>query len=302
MMAMSNKYGYTSLSQGQMRLLHIHPAKEFSAPITTHLEAVDFFEKPHYEALSYVWGAKVGIIPLDCNGSKVLITPNLQIALQWLRDPEQAKVFWIDAMGINQEDMLERNSQVKLMRIIYEKAFEVIIWLGEQPVQSAEPSLTLSVAFKILQYNAATFAPIFAGVVDLPRLKEELSVFEDIPDLAPRALHALIAYHWFTRMWIIQEAAVNPNTTVICGNDRIGWGEFAQVVQVASDNTAMEELSRIEVNNIIRCKALVSVKNIVQDVNFAQPGDQLGHTSLSSLLAFSQLFSATDPRDKVSLF
>lgn len=43
------------------------------------------------------------------------------------------RVPWADAICINQQDIYERNSQVLLMRHIYEGAEQVLIWLGKDP-------------------------------------------------------------------------------------------------------------------------------------------------------------------------
>ncbi len=41
-------------------------------------------------------------------------------------------VWWIDAICINQADVLEGNQQVALMRRIYKKAWAVHVWFGEE--------------------------------------------------------------------------------------------------------------------------------------------------------------------------
>jgi hypothetical protein len=117
---------------------------------------------------------------------------------------------WIDAVCINQQDVTERSEQVKMMREIYERATEVIVWLGEQPVASvttspdaAETPLILSLAYKISRQQIATFAPIFSDVVDFRSLNDELLHLQNVPELGARAIHSLIAYPWFTRKWII---------------------------------------------------------------------------------------------------
>jgi hypothetical protein len=43
-----------------------------------------------------------------------------------------ARTVWIDAICINQDDILERNVQVQMMGMVYEKATCVLIWLGEE--------------------------------------------------------------------------------------------------------------------------------------------------------------------------
>jgi hypothetical protein len=88
-----------------------------------------------YEALSYVWGARVGTEAVTCEGKTLLITPNCQYALRHLRLAEKDRILWIDAICIDQdeaeESVKERNLQVTLMGEIYAKAKRTICWLGE---------------------------------------------------------------------------------------------------------------------------------------------------------------------------
>jgi hypothetical protein len=39
-------------------------------------------------------------------------------------------VFWIDAICVNQQDLVERSQQVQRMADIFSKVARVIIWLG----------------------------------------------------------------------------------------------------------------------------------------------------------------------------
>jgi len=39
---------------------------------------------------------------------------------------------WIDAICINQNDISERNNQVRQMGAIYSQASQVVVWLGEE--------------------------------------------------------------------------------------------------------------------------------------------------------------------------
>ena len=55
------------------------------------------------------------------------IRPNLHHALKHLRQTDTARTLWIDALCINQEDMEERNVQVKRMASIYKLASRVVV-------------------------------------------------------------------------------------------------------------------------------------------------------------------------------
>lgn len=50
-----------------------------------------------------------------------------------MRRRDTSRWLWIDAICINQKDDEEKSSQVGIMRQIYERAFQTIVWLGEKP-------------------------------------------------------------------------------------------------------------------------------------------------------------------------
>lgn len=91
-----------------------------------------------HRALSYVWGPKSNMRPIYVNGYQVHVTQNLFDALKAIRKSQQSQSahstnWWVDALCINQDDMNERNHQIKLMRIIYLRADSVLAWLGPSP-------------------------------------------------------------------------------------------------------------------------------------------------------------------------
>lgn len=53
-------------------------------------------------------------------------------ALMQLRDAAKPRTLWADAVCIDQENLLERGEQVKIMRKIYSRATRVLIWLGPE--------------------------------------------------------------------------------------------------------------------------------------------------------------------------
>src|SRR5947209_16619892 len=116
----------STLGGKYIRLLGIDTA---SSHMKCTLRTVNLDERPQYTALSYVWGDLSDIRFIECNGSPLSITKNLDVALQhlWTRPGS----FWIDAICINQADLSERAAQVSLMGDIYANASETIIWLGE---------------------------------------------------------------------------------------------------------------------------------------------------------------------------
>lgn len=82
-----------------------------------------------YEALSYTWGLSVETKLILLNGKPFTVRENLYSFLK--RRGNRAEIlFWVDAICINQQDLDERNSQVKTMGEIFAQASKVLIWLG----------------------------------------------------------------------------------------------------------------------------------------------------------------------------
>jgi hypothetical protein len=57
------------------------------------------------------------------------VTEYLHAALEHLRNEDEDRILWIDAVCINQDEPNERGHQVQQMESIYECARQVIIWL-----------------------------------------------------------------------------------------------------------------------------------------------------------------------------
>ena len=51
-------------------------------------------------------------------------------ALRVLAKRQTEKLFWIDAICINQADNAEKNLQVQVMKLIYQRAEAVLIWMN----------------------------------------------------------------------------------------------------------------------------------------------------------------------------
>lgn len=130
---------YESLdpARQQFRLLHLLPAnkREKSKPwysaerIRCRMTLESMAHHPEYEALSYEWGQEAPIVTITINNQKFLVRQNLAFALAALRR-HNTRVLWVDALCINQNDIDERNSQVRQMADIYREAQCVVVWLG----------------------------------------------------------------------------------------------------------------------------------------------------------------------------
>lgn len=124
---------YSSLSseRKEIRLISLAPAENRSDPINCELNIVSLDERPQYKALSYVWGNASDTSTIQVCSQDFEATKNLEAAMRRMRDQKSPLIIWVDAIYINQKDIQERNSQVSMMRSIYEDAVEVLAYLGK---------------------------------------------------------------------------------------------------------------------------------------------------------------------------
>lgn len=131
---------YDTLDTGrrEIRVLLLWPG-EFAADICCDLYKESLDDEPEYRALSYVWGDATIRELITVNGTPHTVTSNLAVALRNIRHADEAIAIWIDALCINQQDIGEREQQVRIMGDIYQNCEEVLIWLGQETQSSSMP-------------------------------------------------------------------------------------------------------------------------------------------------------------------
>ncbi|KAF5538624.1 HETEROKARYON incompatibility [Fusarium phyllophilum] len=132
-------YLYSPLPEGSIRLLRIIPHPDKNSPVGCELFdfALSDSESTYpYDALSYVWGSAEKPFSIVVNDLDFLVGTNLYAALVHLRHGSLERIIWIDAICINQGDILEKGQQVQSMAEIYAKASCVVVWLGSASTTS----------------------------------------------------------------------------------------------------------------------------------------------------------------------
>ena len=129
-MSQSSIYPH-DLSERTIRLLTIEPSPADS-PIQWTFEerCLDDTSTPYY-ALSYCWGATGCSARIVCNLYPFLVAANLYSVLLEYRRRGVIIPLWVDAVCINQTNISERTTQVRMMRTIYSRVACVLVWLGE---------------------------------------------------------------------------------------------------------------------------------------------------------------------------
>jgi Heterokaryon incompatibility protein (HET) len=219
---------YSTLQDvNEIRLLHLHPGR-LSDPIICRLEHVNFFHKPQYEALSYMWGSEDSPSQIELNGTILDVRNNLWQALSHLCLPIRTRLLWIDALCINQKDFKERNYEVSQMGNIYKNADRVVAWLG-QPDESRRV---------VIEY-ILSFNPPLSHYDEKHRCVYRHPIVMDGKTMG--ALSSFCSQEYWTRLWIIQEILLASRVTILCGMWAFEWTELSIFLRVARVHPVMQQ-------------------------------------------------------------
>jgi len=192
------------------------------------------FEWGDFAALSYVWGDESDTRAIIVNGHAVSVTANLEAALREFRTGWEFSghfKLWADALCINQKDLAERSHHIGMMRDLYESAWSVIAWLGEEEHYSTSAMQLLS---DLADFNAA-------GCID--EIKDHL-VSNPLSCGVPPwpALESLMNRPYWTRLWIFQEIVIGGTATWLrCGNATVDWETVCTAVSIIHEYLWLEK-------------------------------------------------------------
>ena len=225
---------YTAIDseKGDIRLLELGPGSFDDTIVLTLLpQNLLHSAERSYEALSYVWGDEICPLTALLNGIPVSVTTNLDCALRHLRFRLTTRILWVDALSMNQQDVQERNHQVRLMGQIYANASAVIVWLG--PVEQGDLHLKAMVAAMQFSFvDGRASIGLFDYVCSVISMLNDLAdVARDARSCTTAALYQLISRPWFYRVWVVQELALSKTATVHIGAYSFPWSALEQFVK-----------------------------------------------------------------------
>ncbi|KAF2260260.1 hypothetical protein CC78DRAFT_473412, partial [Lojkania enalia] len=176
----STSFQYSDISSNDLRLLK--PLRFASDELHFAIFRFSRDEAPPYTAVSYAWGDEKLTEKISLNGRILAVTPNLRTCLHYLSmhaEDANWEYIWADAICIDQTNIMERNSQVRLMHRTYKEAVCVSVWLGLPPLTKK-------------QSKSASYIPkLFSGS------EAPFSWQDHMAELAGRP--------YWTRFWVIQE-------------------------------------------------------------------------------------------------
>ncbi|KAL7895460.1 heterokaryon incompatibility domain-containing protein [Trichoderma sp. TUCIM 5745] len=212
--AMNSKiFSHVPLStNGQyIRLVKIKAVKDHGAnELGLDLAVHQFTDSLAYNAASYEWGNAEAAAQIQINGQIVSIRQNLHDFLEILsQSAYKDEWLFIDAICIDQANILERNAQVQRMGDIYRQAQVVLVWLGPATPES-------DVIFNMCQTHAVSTEEDALAAI---------SWEEEIGD----ALDTIYQRSYWTRLWIIQELLLARSIVFFCGPKLTPWSVFRRL-------------------------------------------------------------------------
>ena len=245
-----------------------------------NLEAAPFH---FYEALSYTWGDVTGKEEIVLDKKSFWITRSLASALRQLRayKPKHNSItfIWVDAICINQNDLKERETQVRKMTDIYSRAAQVLVWLRPAVDDSG-------LAMDIIDYMTN---------IDTPDDWLAQSLQDPAQTRTWQAVAQLFARTYWRRVWIRQEITSGKKIMVLCGDHKENWRIFVMACEFLYQERILFEQHASRVDGVYS-------SGFHQAIFIDSLRERLieqGQLDLCELLFHNKACEATDARDRI---
>jgi Heterokaryon incompatibility protein (HET) len=207
-------YKYGLLDAQSIRLLRLLPGDEDDT-IQCSLEprTLDAVQCIDYEAISYTWGTPGDSESIKLEGFLLRIQANLHAFLRVLRLRNTPRILWVDAICIDQNDILDKNVQVPLMQKIYSLATKVLVWLGPHRDGSE----------LVFDFCNQPERPQPGHEIYRPTKATHHAEGERSSDVISDAIEALLYREYWQRSWVIQEVLLARCLIIHCGNSNTSW-------------------------------------------------------------------------------
>ncbi|KAH7399872.1 heterokaryon incompatibility protein-domain-containing protein [Cadophora sp. MPI-SDFR-AT-0126] len=197
------------LLENEIRILDILPygpdGPQGSLKCEIRVETLSNY--PVYDALSYRWGDPGRKRCILVDNQEFFVTRTLYAALLRLRQKDNKQSLWIDQICIDQNNLVEKAIQVRLVGKIYLQCNQCLIW-----VEEIDDSIPLAHAEAIIE--------MFTWMADsshlpVPACLASLSDFQG----PCKALNSVGPFDnsWWHRIWTVQEAIIPAKKSLLWG-------------------------------------------------------------------------------------
>ncbi|KAK2031001.1 HET-domain-containing protein [Colletotrichum zoysiae] len=306
------KHNYVPLDMlvNEIRVLVVVPSEDDSAPVQAHLAHCPMVCEVAYQALSYTWGSPGTMVEMAVNGQKMLVRKNLEQALRTIRQSRAPTAIWVDAICIDQSNTAERNRQVPRMFGIYDRAFQVVCYVGGHD-ESTDQALD------------------FVPNLDRPAIgmnaDRQLVIGQEGNKIGPEtypklcaALYKFLCRSYFKRIWIVQEVAISTEPLIVVDSGKaVSFGSldaaaynlqamiaFNPVLrsQMAEADPELEPTD-LSYERLIFVRKLFYFRHLMAGGApmelFYRPAVRPGSPGFLEAAVLTRDFEATDERDKI---
>ena len=144
---------------------------------------------------------------IEIGKKSIDITNSLNTAISRLRSEKDSVMLWVDQICINQQDQAEQEAQIELMSLIYSRALNTVIWIGDTSAQDA---------FDAIHDLEIELTSHYGPLLD--ERKDEISKSREY-----KVIEQLFNNPWFQRTWTTQEACLSNEPWVMAGASRCHW-------------------------------------------------------------------------------
>jgi hypothetical protein len=193
---------------------------------------------------------------------------------------------WYDALCINQDNIQERNQQVRQMASVYSVAHYTVIFLGEGTSEATR-------FLDILQSNASKHGDLVSG----SHLAEGLTDLSN--NIEEPALQWILSRPWFRRVWTFQELVLSRDPWIQCGTSLTRWRTLRIRINTSGRESREEEkifrsMSKLHLEHL---SGLFEEVKPLDEQYFLFEARSITAEKLFDLLASRKGFGVSDPRD-----
>lgn len=261
-------------------------------------------DRPTFTALSYVWGSKETSFSISINNVPIRVGRNLLSALAGVGVRWGEITLWVDAICINQDDLVERARQISMMGRIFSEAQRTIAYISDGAPNEGTYSLCLAILKQDLPPEASlTLARrVHEGMAaPVPERGDNTRAplnFDAATQLSVARLALEQSQFWW-RAWIVQELILARDLVIQCSIVVLPWTLLSEALLQSEFNTYHQ------VSNVDGVTYVIRVPKKIQGIVRAREAWHNDPTSPRDLLSVLNTYlvnMASDPRDKIWAF
>ena len=240
----------------EIRLLSLDPTGDLD-DIQCTLETHRLDSRPDYCALSYEWGDPALAVDIKVNENVFQARHNLWLFLHRLKAARNSQgkyswdptaKLWIDALCIDQTNVVERSAQVQLMGKIYREACGVVVWLGW--ADGLDPNVTLTLTKQIA--NDPKYGDEGYKYLSLTGPNQQIEPVDD-PDATSKEIFdfvlRLCRKTYWTRRWVVQEILMAQRVLLVYGEQELPWVAVCNMFERYQYQSTLEIMAAVKALN-----------------------------------------------------